>query len=177
VKDLERLIRRFSSLSKKHEVPTSCRVEPYSGSRALPKVSNFSSSCSLICRLLLYLSYLFFFSQNHRILSSLPPLPEGGEVDERVVVTDDPQESSRHESEVAGSHKSAASSEKETGSDRSESDRSVSPPIALSPRNKRKRNEVEDSSTSKPPEASAEETSPEEEDAFDPYDSAGSVSS
>ncbi|KAK1613590.1 hypothetical protein QYE76_019107 [Lolium multiflorum] len=37
VKDLERLIRRFSSLSKKHKVPTSCRVEPYSGSHALPE--------------------------------------------------------------------------------------------------------------------------------------------
>ncbi|KAK1649953.1 hypothetical protein QYE76_067758 [Lolium multiflorum] len=37
VKDLEKLIRRFSSLSKKDEVPTSCRVEPYSGSHPLPK--------------------------------------------------------------------------------------------------------------------------------------------
>ncbi|KAK1693004.1 hypothetical protein QYE76_009701 [Lolium multiflorum] len=37
VKDLERLIRRFSSLSKKYEVPTSCRVEPYNGSHALPE--------------------------------------------------------------------------------------------------------------------------------------------
>ena len=42
-KELEKLIRRFSSLSKKDEVPTSCRVEPYSGSHALPKVSVFSS--------------------------------------------------------------------------------------------------------------------------------------
>ncbi|KAM0898916.1 hypothetical protein ACQ4PT_021631 [Festuca glaucescens] len=151
VKDLERLIRRFSSLSKKHEVPNSCRVEPYSGSHALPK--------------------------NHQILSCLPPLPEGGEVDERAVVTDDPQESSRPESKVAGSHKSAASSEKETESDRSESDHSISPPLALSPRNKRKRNEVDDSGTSKPPEAAAEEASPEEGDTFDPYDGAGSVSS
>ena len=41
-KDLEKLIRRFSSLSKKDEVPTSCRVEPYSGSHALPEVSIFS---------------------------------------------------------------------------------------------------------------------------------------
>ncbi|KAK1646611.1 hypothetical protein QYE76_064416 [Lolium multiflorum] len=50
VKDLERLVRRFSSLSKKSEVPASCRVEPYSGNHALPK--------------------------NHQILSSVPPLPE-----------------------------------------------------------------------------------------------------
>jgi hypothetical protein len=39
VKDLERLIRRFTSLSKNHEVPSSCRVEPYSASHALPEVS------------------------------------------------------------------------------------------------------------------------------------------
>ncbi|KAK1681316.1 hypothetical protein QYE76_042164 [Lolium multiflorum] len=36
-KALEKLIRRFSSLRKKDEVPTSCRVEPYSGSHALPE--------------------------------------------------------------------------------------------------------------------------------------------
>ena len=98
-------------------------------------------------------------------------------MDERAVVTDDPQESSRPESEVAGSHKSAASSEKETESDRSESDHSISPPLAVSPRNKRKRNEVEDSGTSKPTEPAAEEYSPEEEGAFDPFDNAGAVSS
>ncbi|KAK1664721.1 hypothetical protein QYE76_052880 [Lolium multiflorum] len=33
----EKLIRRFSSLSKKDEVPTSCRVEPYSASHSLPE--------------------------------------------------------------------------------------------------------------------------------------------
>ncbi|KAK1613135.1 hypothetical protein QYE76_036808 [Lolium multiflorum] len=119
VKDLEKLIRRFSSLSKKHDVPTTCRVEPYSGNHALP--------------------------ENHQVLSSLPPLPEGGEVDERAIVTDDSQGPSRPESEVAGSHKSAASSE------RSESDASESarfPPSAVSPKDKRKRDEVEDSGTS-----------------------------
>ncbi|KAK1642544.1 hypothetical protein QYE76_060349 [Lolium multiflorum] len=151
VKDLERLIRRFSSLSKKHEVPTSCRVEPYSGSHALP--------------------------ENHQILSSLPPLPEGGEVDERTVVNDESQESSHPESEVAGSHKSAASFEKETDSEASESGRSDSPPLAVSPRNKRKRAEVEDSGSSKPTEPVAEEMLPEEEGTFNTYDDAGSVSS
>ncbi|KAK1684227.1 hypothetical protein QYE76_045075 [Lolium multiflorum] len=35
VKDLERLVRRFSSLSKKQEVPASWRVEPYSGNHTL----------------------------------------------------------------------------------------------------------------------------------------------
>jgi hypothetical protein len=51
-KDLEKLIRRFFSLSKKDEVPTSCRVEPYSGSHALPEVSAFSSCYACNCRLL-----------------------------------------------------------------------------------------------------------------------------
>ncbi|KAK1687145.1 hypothetical protein QYE76_047993 [Lolium multiflorum] len=37
VKDLEKLVRRFLSLSKKDKVPTSCRVEPYIGTNALPK--------------------------------------------------------------------------------------------------------------------------------------------
>ena len=41
VKDLEKLVRRFTSLSKKSEVPASCRVEPFSGAHALPAVSVF----------------------------------------------------------------------------------------------------------------------------------------
>ncbi|KAK1605367.1 hypothetical protein QYE76_029040 [Lolium multiflorum] len=76
VKDLEKLVRRISSLSKKDAVPSTCRVEPYSGTNALPK--------------------------KHQVLASLPPLPEGGEVEERTVVTDEPQGTSRPESEVAG---------------------------------------------------------------------------
>jgi hypothetical protein len=40
VKDLEKLVRRFTSLNRNNEVPSSCRVEPYSGSHALPEVSN-----------------------------------------------------------------------------------------------------------------------------------------
>ena len=39
VKDLEKLIRRFTSLNKNHPVPSSCRVKPYSDSHALPQVS------------------------------------------------------------------------------------------------------------------------------------------
>jgi hypothetical protein len=39
VKDLEKLIRRISSLSKKDAIPSSCRVEPYSSTNALPKVN------------------------------------------------------------------------------------------------------------------------------------------
>jgi hypothetical protein len=79
----------------------------------------------------------FFIRQNHQILSSLPPLPEGGEVDERTVITDESQESSCPNSEVAGSHKSAASSEKETESKASESSRTDSPPLAVSPTKRR----------------------------------------
>ncbi|KAK1625836.1 hypothetical protein QYE76_000151 [Lolium multiflorum] len=141
VKDLEKLVRRILSLSKKDSVPTSYRVEPYSGTNALPK--------------------------NHQIISSLPPLPEGGEVDERTVVTDDSQGPSRPESEVAGSHKSAASSDKEPESEASKSARS--PPSAASPKNKRKRGETEDSGTSKISGSPVEEASPKEEGAFDPY--------
>ncbi|KAK1645168.1 hypothetical protein QYE76_062973 [Lolium multiflorum] len=39
VKDLEKLVRKISSLSKKDAIPTSCRVVPYSGTNALPQRS------------------------------------------------------------------------------------------------------------------------------------------
>jgi hypothetical protein len=39
VKDLEKLVRKISSLSKKDPVPSSCRVKPYSATNALPKVT------------------------------------------------------------------------------------------------------------------------------------------
>ncbi|KAK1642813.1 hypothetical protein QYE76_060618 [Lolium multiflorum] len=113
VKDLEKLIRRISSLSKKDTIPSSCRVEPYSGTNALP--------------------------ENHPVLTSLPPLTEGGEVEEWTVVTDDNQGTSRPESEVVGSEKSAASSEKEVDSEATASTHSL--PSAVSPGNKRKRDE------------------------------------
>jgi hypothetical protein len=111
-----------------------------------------------------------FLLQKHQVNSSLPPLPEGGEVDERTVVADDSQGTSRPESEVAGSHKSAASSDKETESEASESIRS--PPFTASPKNKRKRGDVEDSGISKPSGSPAKEASPEEEGAFNPYEDA-----
>ncbi|KAK1643722.1 hypothetical protein QYE76_061527 [Lolium multiflorum] len=145
VKDLEKLVQRISSLSKKDAVPSTCRVEPYSGTNALPK--------------------------EHQVLSSLPPLPEGGEVEERTIVTNEPQGTSRPESEVAGSHKSAASSEKEVESEASESTHSI--PSVVSPRNKRKREDAADSGTSKTNKSPLEETLPEEEDKpFNPYDDA-----
>ncbi|KAK1651485.1 hypothetical protein QYE76_069290 [Lolium multiflorum] len=137
LKDFEKLIRKISSLNKKDPIPSSCRIMPYSSANPLP--------------------------ENHPVLASLPPLPEGGEVDDRIVVDDDNQGTSRPESEVAGSHKSAASSEKDADSEATASTHSLPP--AVSPRNKRKRDDVEDSGTSK-----AEEAAPSNRKAaFDPY--------
>ncbi|KAK1618578.1 hypothetical protein QYE76_024095 [Lolium multiflorum] len=137
VKDLEKVVRKISSLNKKDAVPSSCRVKPYSATNALP--------------------------ENHPDLVSLPPLPEGGEVEERAVVTDDNQGASRPESEAAISRKSAVSSEKDADSEATASAQSLPP--AVSPRNKRKRDDVEDSGTSK-----AEEAAPSNlKAAFDPY--------
>ncbi|KAK1679435.1 hypothetical protein QYE76_040283 [Lolium multiflorum] len=87
IKDLERLVRKISSLNKKDPIPSSCRVKPYSATNALPK--------------------------------------EGA----------------------------------------SEATSAQSPPPAVSPKNKRKRNDAEDSGTSKP-----EEVVPSRQKAaYDPY--------
>ncbi|KAK1695493.1 hypothetical protein QYE76_012190 [Lolium multiflorum] len=83
----------------------------------------------------------------HPVLASLSPLPEGGEVEEWAVVTDDNQGTSRPESEVAGSQKSAASLEKDFDTEATSSTRSSLP--AASPKSKRKRDETIDSGTSK----------------------------
>ncbi|KAK1589981.1 hypothetical protein QYE76_017857 [Lolium multiflorum] len=136
-KDLEKLIRRISRLNKKDPVPSSCRVEPYSSANPLP--------------------------ENHPTMTSLPPLPEDGEVEEQAIVAEDNQGSSLHESEVAGSHKSATSHEKEVESEASESTQSLPP--AVSPRNKRKRDDAEASGTSKPEEAVPSRPKA----AYDPY--------
>ncbi|KAK1612047.1 hypothetical protein QYE76_035720 [Lolium multiflorum] len=136
-KDLEKLIRRISRLNKKDPVPSSCRVEPYSSTNPLP--------------------------ENHPTMASLPPLPEDGEVEEQAIVAEDNQGSSLHESEVAGSHKSAASHEKEVESEASESTQSLPP--AVSPKNKRKRDDAEASGTSKPEEAVPSHP----KSAYDPY--------
>ncbi|XP_071675602.1 uncharacterized protein [Lolium perenne] len=136
-KDLEKLIRRVSRLAKKDPIPSACRVEPYSSANPLPK--------------------------NHPTMTSLPPLPEDGEVEERGIVAEDTPGSSIPESEVAGSHKSAASHEKEVESEASESTQSLPP--AVSPKNKRKRHDAEDSGTSK-----AEKAGPSNpKAAYDPY--------
>jgi hypothetical protein len=60
MKDLEKLVRHFTSLNRTHTVPSSCCVEPYSASHALPQVSVFfriefaiflTSTFSLVCLL------------------------------------------------------------------------------------------------------------------------------
>jgi hypothetical protein len=105
----------------------------------------------------------FYVVQNHPVLVSLPPLPEGGEVEERAIVPDDNQEAPSFVNEPVDSLKSAASSEKDGASEGTAS--AQSPPPAVSPRNKRKRNDVEDSGTSK-----AEEVDPSRQKAtYDPY--------
>ncbi|KAK1626051.1 hypothetical protein QYE76_000366 [Lolium multiflorum] len=137
VKDLDRLIQKISSLKKKDSIPSTYRVKPYSAANALPK--------------------------NHPNLVSLPPLPEGGEVEERAVISDDNQDAPSFANEPAESRKSAGSDEKEDASEATAS--AQSPPPAVSPKNKRKRNDAEDSGTSKP-----EEAVPSRQKAtYDPY--------
>ncbi|KAK1612556.1 hypothetical protein QYE76_036229 [Lolium multiflorum] len=131
VKDLEKLVRKISSLNKKDVVPSSCRVTPFSAANPLP--------------------------ENHPDLVSLPPLPEGGEVEERAIVTDDNQEAPSFVNDPVDSRKSAGSSEGTASAQ--------SPPPAVSPKGKRKRKDVEDSGTSK-----AEEVDPSRQKAaYDPY--------
>ncbi|KAK1616308.1 hypothetical protein QYE76_021825 [Lolium multiflorum] len=144
-KDLEKLIRRISKLSKKDTVPSSCKVKPFCSTNPLP--------------------------EGHLVLSSLPPLPEGGEVEERAVVTDDNQGASRPESGVGGSQKSAASLEKENETEVTSSTRSSLP--AASPKGKRKRDETIDSGASKADTSRAEKTAPNAgEKTLDLYDAA-----
>ncbi|KAK1607630.1 hypothetical protein QYE76_031303 [Lolium multiflorum] len=137
VKDLDRLIRRISSLKKKDSIPSTCRVKPYSAAHALPK--------------------------DHPNLVSLPPLPEGGDVEERAVISDDNPDAPSFANEPAESRKSAGSDEKEDVSEATAS--AQSPPPAVSPRNKRKRDDAEDSGTSK-----VDEAVPSHQKAgYDPY--------
>ncbi|KAK1628937.1 hypothetical protein QYE76_003252 [Lolium multiflorum] len=137
VKDLDRLIRRISSLKKKDSIPSTYRVKPYSAAHALPK--------------------------DHPNLVSLPPLPEGGDVEERAVISDDNPDAPSFANEPAESRKSAGSDEKEDVSEATAS--AQSPPPAVSPRNKRKRDDAEDSGTSK-----VDEVVPSHQKAgYDPY--------
>ncbi|KAK1645195.1 hypothetical protein QYE76_063000 [Lolium multiflorum] len=136
-KDLDKLIRRISSLKKKDSIPSTYRVKPYSAAHALPK--------------------------DHPNLVSLPPLPEGGDVEERAVISDDNPDAPSFTNEPAESRRSAGSDEKEDVSEATASAQSLPP--AVSPRNKRKRDDVEDSGTSK-----VDEAVPSHQKAgYDPY--------
>ncbi|KAK1604704.1 hypothetical protein QYE76_028377 [Lolium multiflorum] len=91
-KDLEKLIRRISKLNKKDTIPSSCKVKPFCSTHPLP--------------------------EGHLVLSSLPPLPEGGEVEERAVVTDDNQgKRKRDETVDSGASKADASHAEKTAPD------------------------------------------------------------
>ena len=63
VKDLEKLIRRISSLSKRDPIPSSCHVEPYSSANPLPQVFCLLDflSCSELSLHLIVLIFLSFF--------------------------------------------------------------------------------------------------------------------
>ncbi|KAK1681479.1 hypothetical protein QYE76_042327 [Lolium multiflorum] len=78
-----------------------------------------------------------------------------------------------------GSQRSAGSSDKDTESEqRSDSAHSVSPPPATSPDGrKRKRNDDEDFGASKLADPAAEESSPDDQEVFDPFTMTGAVSS
>ncbi|KAK1664824.1 hypothetical protein QYE76_052983 [Lolium multiflorum] len=115
-------------------------------------------------------STVYLLSLYCYFLSSFSYL-SGGEVEERAVVTDDNQGTSRPESEVEGSQKSAASLEKEIETEATSSTRSSLPAASL--KNKRKRDEIVDSGTSKAGAARAGETAPDAgKKAFDPYEAA-----
>ncbi|KAK1650423.1 hypothetical protein QYE76_068228 [Lolium multiflorum] len=133
VKDLEKLVRKISSLNKKDNVPTSCGVTPYSATNALP--------------------------QGHATASPLPPLPEDGEVEERLLSPTTTGVCLAPESEAVGSRKSAHPLEKDAEAEATSSTRS--PPSAASPESKRKRDEAVDTGTSKAGAARAEETVPD----------------
>jgi hypothetical protein len=118
--------------------------------------------------------------QNHQILYSLPPLPEGGDVPERAIVTDDSQETSVRESEPTESEKSAGSSDKisESVHASGSSQTNSLPPTASPEKRKRKRTpDKEDSGTSKMSQPATEESSPKEQANFDPFASPANVSS
>ncbi|KAK1647607.1 hypothetical protein QYE76_065412 [Lolium multiflorum] len=89
--------------------------------------------------------------RDHPNLVSLPPLPEGGDVEERAVISDDNPDAPSFANEPAESRKSAGSDEKEDVSEATASAQSLPP--AVSPKNKRKRDDAEDSGTSKVNEA------------------------
>jgi hypothetical protein len=78
MKDLEKLVRRFTSLGKKSPVLSSCRVEPFSSTHALPTVSAFLEFCCFYFSGVFNISTILtrdFIVQGHQVFSSLPPTP------------------------------------------------------------------------------------------------------
>jgi hypothetical protein len=70
VKDLEKLVRRVSSLSKKDSVPSSCRVEPFNSANPLPKVNDLSSRVFIAPTIILHkLSSRVFIASTTILLS------------------------------------------------------------------------------------------------------------
>ena len=70
VKDLEKLVRRVSSLSKKDSVPSSCRVEPFNSTNPLPKVNDLSSRVFIAPTIILHkLSSRVFIASTTILLS------------------------------------------------------------------------------------------------------------
>jgi hypothetical protein len=117
---------------------------------------------------------------NHQILSSLPPTPEGGDVPERAIITDDSQDASVRDSEPAESEKSTGSSDKISESAHASNSYYTNSTPTVSYPEKRKRkmsDDEEDSGTSKLSEPAAEESSHEEPTDFDPSASAAVTSS
>ncbi|KAK1647988.1 hypothetical protein QYE76_065793 [Lolium multiflorum] len=112
---------------------------------------------------------------NHQILSSLPTTPEGGDVPEQAIITDDLQETSVRNNEPAESEKSAGSSDRISESVPASG---FARPVAfLEKRNRKRTTDEEDSGASKLSQPSAEESCHEEQAEFDPFASAPVVSS
>ncbi len=70
VKDLEKLVRRVSSLSKKDSVPSSCRVEPFNSANPLPKVNDLSSRVFIAPTIILHKLSSRVFTASTTILLS-----------------------------------------------------------------------------------------------------------
>lgn len=71
VEDLEKLVRHFTSVSKKDQVPASCRMKPFSGAHTLPAVSSLLKILHIFC--LTYLSQ--FNSQQICVETQVDLLP------------------------------------------------------------------------------------------------------
>ncbi|KAK1629330.1 hypothetical protein QYE76_003645 [Lolium multiflorum] len=140
-KDLDKLIRRISSLKKKDSIPSTYRVKPYSAAHALPKV-NIVATTQILFHFLLFLKV---------------GMSKKGLLSPMITQMPPPLQMNRE------SRRSAGSDEKEDVSEATASAQSLPP--AVSPRNKRKRDDVEDSGTSK-----VDEAVPSHQKAgYDPY--------